>query len=206
MLALAGTNAADTGTITGLVKLLPQKTLEGAAAGRYQVKASTAPAKPEPSTAIVFLEAANPSTNAPSQTIELKQKGFQFQPANLVIQKGTRVEFPNMDDDYHNIFSYSKAKRFDLGRYRKDEPPPSLVFDKAGVIKLYCEIHEHMRGTILVVDTPYFTRTDAEGRYQLANVPPGTHRVKAWQDEKTIWEKSASVNGGETVTLNFDGP
>ena len=73
------------------------------------------------------------------------QQHFQFLPAVLPVQTGTLVEFPNLDDSYHNVFSYSKAKRFDLGRYRKDEKPPAIVFDKPGAVKLYCEIHEHMR-------------------------------------------------------------
>ena len=90
---------------------------------------------PEPPTAIVYLEGApvpadeKPSTNV----VQVVQKGMQFGPGLLAVRKGTRVEFPNGDDFYHNVFSYSKSKRFDLGRFLKDEKPPAVTFDQPGV-------------------------------------------------------------------------
>ena len=87
----------------------------------------------------------------------MNQKDLTFMPLILPVQVGTKVEFPNLDDTYHNIFSFSPAKRFDLGRYRSDERPiPSQVFDVTGLVTVRCDIHRHMRGLILVVDTPYF--------------------------------------------------
>ena len=87
------------------------------------------------------------------------------------------MEFPNLDDTYHNIFSYSPAKRFDLGRYPPNEKPtPSQIFDRAGLVTLRCDIHEHMRGLILVLDTPYFTITDPDGHYRLTKLPAGISR------------------------------
>jgi hypothetical protein len=133
----------------------------------------------------------------------MEQKHFQFAPGILPIQKGTSVEFPNLDDAYHNVFSYSKAKRFDLGRYRKDEKPAALVFDKPGVAKLYCEIHEHMRGTILVLDTPYFVKTDSSGKYRLDHLPTGKYTLKAWIDEKTVLEKPVELKDGDTIKVDF---
>jgi hypothetical protein len=116
------------------------------------------------------------------------------------------VEFPNQDDIYHNVFSYSKAKRFDLGRYLKDEKPAAQRFDKAGVVKLYCEIHSHMRATILVLDTPYFQKTDTNGTFRLTGLPAGKFTLKAWADEKNVWEKPVELKDGETLKLNFPGP
>src|SRR5207248_11305232 len=96
----------------------------------------------------------------------------------LPIEVGTRVEFPNLDDTYHNIFSYSPTKRFDLGRYRPEERPiPSVVFDKPGLVTLRCDIHEHMRGLILVLSTPYFVMTDTAGRFRLVKLPAGTYQL-----------------------------
>jgi hypothetical protein len=135
----------------------------------------------------------------------MEQKCYQFAPALLAIQTGTPVEFPNMDDGYHNVFSYSKPKRFDLGRYRKDEKPPTLIFDKAGVVKLYCEIHQHMRGTILVLDTPYFIKTGAKGDYRLEHLPAGKFTLVAWVDEKTEWERSVELRDGEVLHVEFTG-
>ena len=82
----------------------------------------------------------------------MTQKDLAFRAGLLAIEVGTKVEFPNEDDTYHNIFSYSPAKRFDLGRYPPEENPiPSVVFDKPGLVTLRCDIHEHMRGLILVL-------------------------------------------------------
>src|SRR5207244_9048141 len=94
-------------------------------------------------------------------TKQVTQKDLTFIPALLPVRVGTKVEFPSLDDTYHNIFSYSPAKRFDLGRYRPDERPvPSQVFDKLGLVTLRCDIHEHMRGLILVLNTPYLVRSE----------------------------------------------
>jgi hypothetical protein len=119
------------------------------------------------------------------------------------VQTGTAVEFPNLDDSYHNVFSYSKTKRFDLGRYRKDEKPAAVVFDKAGVVKLYCEIHEHMRATILVLDTPHFTKSDTNRNFRLEHLPAGKFTVKAWLDEKTQLERAVELSDGATLQIDF---
>ena len=101
----------------------------------------------------------------------MAQKNINFSPGLLAIQVGTTVEFPNLDDTYHNVFSYSKTKRFDLGRYTKGEKPGLVLFDKPGVVTLHCEIHGTMRGTILVLDTPYFQKTDEHGSFHLESLP-----------------------------------
>jgi plastocyanin len=168
---------------------------------RYQIKASGV-AKPEPISAVVYLEGDFPKAAQPGK-IEVAQKQFQFAPGVVVVQKGTLIEFPNHDDDFHNVFSYSKTKRFDLGRYRKDEKPPAQLFDKAGVVKLFCEIHEHMRGTILVVDTPHFVKADpATGKFALTNLPAGKHTLKMWLDDKVV-ERPVELKDGETLTVDF---
>ncbi len=103
-----------------------------------------------------------------------RKKDLAFLPALLPVQVGTTVEFPNLDDTYHNIFSYSPAKRFDLGRYRPEERPiPSVIFDVPGLVTLRCDIHEHMRGLILVLNTPYFVITDESGRFRLSGLAVG---------------------------------
>ena len=156
-------------------------------------------------TAVVYLEGQFPARDTVG-TNEVLQSGMQFRPALLPVQVGTWVVFPNGDDFYHNVFSYSKPKRFDLGRYRKeDRPAPVEKFDKPGVVKLYCEIHQHMRGIILVLDTPYFTRTQTNGIYRLENLPAGNFSVKAWIDEKHTYEKPVSLQPGQTLQVDFNG-
>ncbi len=188
-------------TIEGKVNLSAAARVGAAAGARYQGKPAVGPA--EPPAAIVYLEGTFPlGTNA---VVEVGQRQYQFAPGMVAVQKGSKVKFPNYDDDYHNVFSLSKAKRFDLGRYRKDEEPASLTFDQAGVIKLYCEIHAHMRGTILVLDTPFFTKTDKDGHFTLKDLPTGSYKLKAWLDEKVVWEKGVDLKDGQTLQVDFAG-
>jgi plastocyanin len=178
-----------------------------ASAARYQASSKTPAPTPAGKAAVVYLEGA--FTDMPPQTLtaaQVEQKGLQFAPAILAIRKGTRVEFPNRDDEYHNVLSYSRVKEFDLGRYLKDEKAPSVVFGKAGVVELNCEIHEHMRAYILVLDTPHFTTTDAEGRFRLEHLPAGQYTLKAWLNPKTVWQKPVEIKEGATLTVDFVSP
>jgi plastocyanin len=190
-------------TVEGTVQLPKAKpTIPNTA--RYQDKIVGEVGPPDAPVAVVYLEgnfAATSATN--SASIKMEQKHYQFAPGILAIQKGTSVEFPNLDDAYHNVFSYSRAKRFDLGRYRKDEKPAALTFDKPGVVKLYCEIHEHMRGTILVLDSPYFVKTDPTGKYRLQHLPAGKFTLKAWTNERTLLEKPIELKDGDVVKVDF---
>ena len=149
-------------TVEGRVEL-PKSHSAPVQAKRYQIVTKGGVLSTQPPLAVVYLDGAFPrSASAPVK--EVAQKDLTFVPALLPIQVGTTVEFPNLDDTYHNIFSYSPTKRFDLGRYRPEERPiPSEVFDKPGLVKLRCDIHEHMRGLILVLRTPYFVMTDTAG-------------------------------------------
>jgi plastocyanin len=162
-------------------------------------------APPDLPVAVVYLEGQFPRTSLPPNrtTNIVLQSGMQFRPALLPVQVGSAVAFPNGDDFYHNVFSYSKTKRFDLGRYRKDDRPPIQVFDKPGVVKLYCEIHQHMRGAILVLDTPYFIRTDTNGVYRLPNLPAGNYLLKAWVDERHNYEQTVTLESGRRLQVDF---
>jgi hypothetical protein len=134
----------------------------------------------------------------------MAQKDLAFVPELLPVQVGTRVEFPNLDDTYHNIFSYSPAKRFDLGRYRRDETPvPSELFDVAGMVTLRCDIHEHMRAIILVLDTPHFVLTDTDGRYRLQGLPGGRYVLKAWLDSRTTLSRAVDLPLGGVLRADF---
>ena len=139
-----------------------------------------------PVVAVVYLKGDFAGVTAPEKPVpRMEQRGFQFHPSVVPVQVGGKVEFPNRDSGYHNVFSYSSSKRFDLGRYRKDEEIPSVTFEKAGEVKLYCEIHDHMRAMVLVLETPFFTSTDAEGKFRLEGVPPGRHELVVWILGKT---------------------
>ena len=190
------------GTIEGRVEL-PRTHSAPVMAKRYEVVTKGGVLSTDPPLAVVYLEgAATKAASLPKK--QVLQKDLMFAPGLLPVQVGTTVEFPNLDDTYHNIFSYSPAKRFDLGRYRPDERPiPSQTFDKPGLVTLRCDIHEHMRGLILVVDTPHFVTTDTDGRYKLSGVPPGRYTLKAWIDSKTTHERAVEVKSGSTARVDF---
>jgi plastocyanin len=157
----------------------------------------------EPPLAVVYLDDSFPKPASPP-TKQVGQKDLTFIPALLPVQVGTKVEFPNFDDTYHSIFSYSPAKRFDLGRYRPEERPiPSVVFDKPGLVTLRCDIHDHMRGLILVLNTPYFVVTNSDGRFHLNGLPAGDHTLKAWIDSRTTLAKPVHLKNRETLHVDF---
>lgn len=181
---------------------LPKPATKAFTPPRYENK-NIVVAPPEPTVAVVYLEGNFPVAETNLPVVRMEQKQFQFKPRVLPVQKGTLVEFPNLDDEYHNVLSYSKAKHFDLGRYRKDEKPAAVKFDKPGLVDVNCEIHEHMAATILVLDTPYFTKTDTNGVFRLEKLPAGKYTLKAWLNEKTIRSQPVELKDGETLQVNF---
>src|ERR1700730_1296449 len=189
-------------TVEGIVQL-PKSPAGPVMAKRYEIVMNGATLSTQPPLAVVYLEGSfsKPASLAKKQ---VAQKDLAFLPPLLPVQVGTRVEFPNFDDTYHSIFSYSPAKRFDLGRYRPEERPiPSEVFDTSGLVTLRCDIHEHMRGLILVLDTPYFIVTDVEGRFRLSGLPSGRYLLKAWIDSKTTREQPVELKRGATLHVDF---
>jgi len=131
-------------SVEGRVEL-PKSHSAPVMAKRYEIVTIGGVLATQPPLAVVYLDGSFPKPKSPP-TKQIAQKDLAFLPSLLPVQVGTRVEFPNFDDAYHNIFSYSPAKRFDLGRYRPEERPiPSEVFGAPGLVVLRCDIHEHMR-------------------------------------------------------------
>jgi plastocyanin len=182
---------------------LPKSHTAPVQAKRYEIVTKGGVLSTQPPLAVVYLDGAFPRPASPP-TKEVAQKDLTFVPALLPIRVGTKVEFPNLDDTYHNIFSYSPAKRFDLGRYRAEERPiPVQVFDKPGLVTLRCDIHEHMRGLILVLNSPYFVMTDTDGHFRLSGLPAGHYTLKAWIDSRTTREKPVELKAGQTLHVDF---
>jgi len=203
LLAFSGGALHAQGSVEGTV-MLSGRPMGPPPAAHYGLNAGRVAESPK-QLAVVYLEVPGVKKAPPAKPVVMMQSGYQFAPGVLAVQTGTQVIFPNDDSDYHNVFSYSKAKRFDLGRFRKSETPPALILDKAGEVRLYCEIHQHMRGVILVLDTPHFATTDAEGRYRLDGVPAGTFQLKAWLSEKTTIMQEVTVAAGKTLRVDFSG-
>jgi hypothetical protein len=202
VLALLPISVLAQATVEGRVGL-PKSHSAPVVAKRYEIVTRAGVLSTQPPLAVVYLAGSFPKMRLPP-TNQIAQKNLAFVPSLLPVQVGTKVEFPNLDDTYHSIFSYSPAKRFDLGRYRPEERPiPSQVFDTPGLVTLRCDIHDHMRGLILVLDTPYFVVTGADGRFRLSRLPAGHYTLKAWIDSKTIRERPVELKSGETLHIDF---
>jgi hypothetical protein len=113
----------------------------------------------------------------------MAQKNRSFVPAVIAVPVGATVEFPNLDPFFHNVFSYSKTRKFDLGRYPKGEKE-SVQFDRPGLVSIFCEIHYSMRAYVHVFDTPYFAVSDEAGHFDLGDVEPGEYVLHVWQENQ----------------------
>lgn len=132
--------------------------------------------------AVVYLESPAAQQRVqplPKQRITQIQR--QFVPAVLPVTRGTLVEFPNEDTVRHHVYSFSPAKRFELRLY-VGTPPEPVLFDRTGVVVLGCNIHDDMVAWVVVLDTPHFGTTDANGRVQLQGVPHGDYQLRVWHD------------------------
>ena len=115
----------------------------------------------------------------PSEPGVITQEKEEFQPYVTVVAAGTRIRFPNTDKVQHHVFSLSKTKTFDLGLYR-GEPRELVTFDHPGVVTLGCNIHDWMSAYVVVLATPHFKKTAADGLAPLASIPPGRYRLEIW--------------------------
>lgn len=133
----------------------------------------------------------------------IEQSGYQFRPSLMVVQTGTPVVFPNKDSMYHSVFSYSETKSFDLGRFRQDEEPDAVFFVKSGLVQLYCEVHEHMRASLIVVDTPWFVRTQPDGSFEISGITPGKYSATIWLSAKKRFEQIIEITAGKTLEVDW---
>lgn len=204
-LAAVGSLRADA-IIEGVVQL-PEPRMERPLNQRYQTNVEAPLTPSNPPAAVVYLEGDFHGVEkiAAKESAEMPQKNIAFAPDLIAVRVGAAVEFPNMDDTYHNVFSYSKTKRFDLGRFRKNEKPGTVVFDKPGVVTVHCEIHDRMRGVVLVLETPHFRKTDPAGRYRLEHLPAGHFLLKAWVSENDVRERPVDLKDGATLHVDFPG-
>lgn len=136
------------------------------------------------------------------QVVKTTQKDANFDPHVLPVVVGTTVRWPNEDDIFHNVFSMSDAKEFDLGYYKKDKVP-EVRFDKVGRVDVFCAIHTKMHCIILVVPNPFFAAADEKGRFVIKNVPAGTYPVRAWHERLPSLTKEIVVPAEGEVKIDF---
>jgi plastocyanin len=136
------------------------------------------------------------------RVVKTTQRDANFDPHVLPVVVGTTVRWPNEDDIFHNVFSMSDAKEFDLGYYKK-ERVPEVRFDRAGRVDVFCAIHTKMHCIILVVPNPFFAMADEKGRFVIKHVPAGTYKVRAWHERLPSQTKEIAVPAEGEVKVEF---
>jgi plastocyanin len=200
------------GTITGNVSAKGKADAEndsaaGGAYGNRKYKFVEKVDYPAMHDFVVYIEGSFGTNSAPTNsaqvvTTRIAQEGAMFTPHVLPIMAGTTVEWPNNDTIYHNVFSMSDAKQFDLGLY-KNPTEKSVLFDKPGRVDVFCSIHSNMHCIILVLENPYFASTDENGDFKISGVPPGTYKLKAWHERLPADEKEIIVPTNGVVKVDF---
>jgi plastocyanin len=153
----------------------------------------------------VYIDAAPSSPSMPAGTIPvvtMDQKSRRFVPETVVVAAGGLVSFPNLDPIFHNVFSLSKTKSFDLGNYPKGSTR-TVTFKTPGIVYVGCHLHADMSGTIVVTPNAWNARVDAEGGFALHDVPPGDYTVVAWHRTAGYFRERVSVKAGRDANISF---
>ena len=150
---------------------------------------------------VVYLRNAKPQAVSPVH-VAIRQSRESFNPRVVAVTVGSEVEFPNDDPIYHNVFSLSRAKNFNLGRYPRGGTR-QVRFDRPGIVKVFCEIHSHMSATVMVLDHPWFAVPDEQGRFELPPVPAGEHAITAWHERLGDTTVRVRIESGQAATVDF---
>ncbi|HEY4086418.1 MAG TPA: carboxypeptidase regulatory-like domain-containing protein [Bryobacteraceae bacterium] len=162
----------------------------------------TDPLAAERARVVIWLEGGGSSARSTSGAT-MEQENRRFEPDLVVIPAGGSVSFPNMDPIFHNVFSLSKPKSFDLGNYPKGDSR-TVVFPKPGIVYVNCRLHPNMAGTVVVTPNGWFARTAAkDGQYELKDVPPGNYTVVAWHKTTGFIRRQVTVTEGHDLVVDF---
>lgn len=154
--------------------------------------------------AVVYFRPATPAPLVvPSTPFVISTERKTFVPRVLPIPMGASVRFPNNDPILHNVFSTTKEAQFDLGLYGRSEGE-SHRFTQPGVIRIYCNVHHAMTAHVLVMDTPFFTRPDAQGRFRIVGVPPGPGELFVWHERSQLWQQALTASGDHDVKIPLE--
>ena len=143
------------------------------------------------------------ATGPSREDLKIAQREKQFEPRVSIVSIGSTVDFPNFDRIFHNVFSLSTARSFDLGLYRKGKSK-AVRFDQPGLVQVYCNIHPHMAAYLMIVDSARYGVADGKGVITLSNVPAGRQPVKGWNVRGGMWERHVMVRPGRTSRLSVE--
>jgi plastocyanin len=153
----------------------------------------------------VYLEGAPKSPAAEIAKASIEQKDRRFVPDLVVIPAGSTVSFPNFDPIFHNVFSLSKAKSFDLGNYREGQSR-LVTFPVPGVVAVYCHLHSNMAASIVVAPSRWAVVVDRDGVFTLKDVPAGTYTVVAWHKTAGTFRKTVTIGEKQDAAVSFTLP
>jgi plastocyanin len=140
--------------------------------------------------------------HAGATPIRLSQRGAQFKPRVLPVVRGTEVDMTNDDWVSHSVFSRATTKTFDLGIYGQDVKK-TVVFEKTGVVQIFCAIHPRMNGVVLVLQNPFFAKPAADGTFAIEGVPPGSYQVRVYRPGSAVPPTNVTVPASGSVTVTF---
>lgn len=150
---------------------------------------------------VIYLKDAPPRPVTPTR-VDIRQRDENFVPRIVAVPIGSEVGFPNDDPIYHNVFSLSRPRSFNLGRYPRGHTR-GVQFDRPGIVKVFCDIHSHMSATVMVFNHPWFTVAAEDGRFELPAVPPGEREITAWHERLGDTTQRVIVETGRVAEANF---
>jgi plastocyanin len=159
----------------------------------------------ERSRVAVYLEGQFPqgASGAPAEPVaKMEQTNRRFSPETLVIQAGSKVSFPNNDPIFHNVFSLSGPKTFDLGNYPKGDTR-IVAFPEPGIVYVNCHLHPNMSATIVVAPNKWNTPVDRDGQFELQDVPPGKYTIVAWHKAAGFFRRTVEITAGRDEHVEF---
>ncbi len=152
----------------------------------------------------VFVYITGFKGEAPEAIPDIAQKDEKFSTDILPVVVGQKVRFSNMDDIYHNVFSISQTKTFDLGQYKGNESPKFVTFDKPGLVPIFCNIHPEMITYVVVLENSAYAITDKEGAFQISNIPSGAYTINAWLPQAKHISREILIQPGQYVETHLE--
>jgi plastocyanin len=204
------------GEISGKVEISRALTKRRVMVPGYSIRGPVMPAKPKPAVDItqnelqrvaIYLEPAI-ATGMPSSTpqhLEIGQRSQRFSSELLIIPTGSTISFPNYDPIFHNVFSLSKARTFDLGFYPAGETR-EVKFNQPGVVQVFCHLHPDMSSAVVIAPSPWYGRPDAEGNFSFTDLPAGEYRVVVWHRSAGYFIRKVRLNETDSLNLDFRIP
>jgi len=195
--------AQQVSTVRGRVEIgIPITTRRPTSA--YPTRSVTAPALAAASElrhVVVYLKDA-PSRVVPATKVEIHQRDENFIPRVVAVPVGSEVSFPNDDPIYHNVFSLSRPRNFNLGRYPRGDTR-RVRFERPGIVKVFCDIHSHMSATVMVFNHPWFSVPAEDGRFELPAIPPGEREITAWHERLGDTTQRVRLDAGRVAEADF---